>query len=227
MMLTNDAASTVGVTDRSDERQNILGGAKYLAQALAAIPKRIAEPDHTWFALAAYNAGFGHMEDARILAQMRGKNPDSWRDVREQLPLLAEEAWYSRLKRGYARGWSRHDSSIRCVSIWLCSNGATPQSDRWHGCMKLRRQCWKSRTEHDTHRVTSHDVRQRSPAAAQRIRRRARPRTRRRDDSALEFENIDRAAGAAGMRIEGSNTTRRTRACTSAAAHIGHGSSVT
>jgi membrane-bound lytic murein transglycosylase F len=105
MMLTNDAANIVGVTDRFDERQNILGGAKYLAQALAAIPKRIGEPDHTWFALAAYNAGFGHMEDARILTQMRGKNPDSWRDVREQLPLLAEEAWYSRLKRGYARGW--------------------------------------------------------------------------------------------------------------------------
>jgi membrane-bound lytic murein transglycosylase F len=36
---------------------------------------------------------------------MRGKNPDSWNDVREQLPLLAEEAWYTRLKRGYARGW--------------------------------------------------------------------------------------------------------------------------
>jgi membrane-bound lytic murein transglycosylase F len=105
MMLTNDAANTVGVTDRSDERQNILGGAKYLAQALASVPKRIAEPDHTWLALAAYNAGYGHMEDARILAQMRGKNPDSWNDVREQLPLLAEEAWYSRVKRGYARGW--------------------------------------------------------------------------------------------------------------------------
>jgi membrane-bound lytic murein transglycosylase F len=105
MMLTTDAANTVGVTDRSDQRQNILGGAKYLAQAFASIPKRIGEPDRTWFALAAYNAGYGHLEDARVLAQMRGKNPDSWSDVREQLPLLAEEAWYSRLKRGYARGW--------------------------------------------------------------------------------------------------------------------------
>jgi membrane-bound lytic murein transglycosylase F len=105
MMLTTDAASTVGVTDRSDQWQNILGGAKYLAQAFANIPKRIGEPDHTWFALAAYNAGYGHLEDARVLAQIRGKNPDSWSDVREQLPLLAEEAWYSRLKRGYARGW--------------------------------------------------------------------------------------------------------------------------
>jgi membrane-bound lytic murein transglycosylase F len=105
MMLTNDAASTVGVTDRADQRQNILGGAKYLAQTFANVPKRIAEPDHTWFALAAYNAGYGHLEDARVLAQMRGKNPDRWDDVHDQLPLLAEEVWYSRLKRGYARGW--------------------------------------------------------------------------------------------------------------------------
>jgi peptidoglycan lytic transglycosylase F len=100
-----DAANMVGVTDRSDQRQNILGGAKYLAQSISSIPKRIAEPDHTWFALAAYNAGIGHLEDARILTQIRGRNPDSWSDVRDQLPLLAEEAWYSKLKRGYARGW--------------------------------------------------------------------------------------------------------------------------
>jgi membrane-bound lytic murein transglycosylase F len=105
MMLTNDAASTVGVTDRGDQRQNILGGAKYLAQAFAIIPKRIPEPERTWFALAAYNAGYGHLEDARVLAQMRGKNPDSWDDVHDQLPLLAEETWFTRLKRGYARGW--------------------------------------------------------------------------------------------------------------------------
>jgi membrane-bound lytic murein transglycosylase F len=105
MMLTTDAATTVGVTDRADQWQNILGGAKYLLQAFATIPKRIPEPDHTWFALAAYNVGYGHLEDARVLAQMRGRNPDSWNDVREQLPLLAEEQWYTKLKRGYARGW--------------------------------------------------------------------------------------------------------------------------
>ena len=69
------------------------------------IPKRIAEPDSTWFALAAYNVGYGHLEDARVLAQTHGKNPDSWADVRQQLPLLAQEQWYTRAKRGYARGW--------------------------------------------------------------------------------------------------------------------------
>jgi membrane-bound lytic murein transglycosylase F len=105
MMLTTDAASTVGVRDRSDQWQNILGGAKYLAQVIDTIPSRIGEPDRTWLALAAYNVGYGHLEDARVLAQMRGKDPDLWSDVRAQLPLLVDEQWYSRVKRGYARGW--------------------------------------------------------------------------------------------------------------------------
>jgi membrane-bound lytic murein transglycosylase F len=115
MMLTTDAASMVGVTDRSDLHANILGGAKYLAQVLDTIPKRIGEPDRTWLALAAYNVGYGHLEDARVLAQRRGKNPDVWDDVREQLPLLTQEQWYSSLKRGYARGWepARYVEQVR------------------------------------------------------------------------------------------------------------------
>ncbi|HEY4975008.1 MAG TPA: transporter substrate-binding domain-containing protein, partial [Steroidobacteraceae bacterium] len=62
MMLTSDAASTVGVRDRADQWQNILGGAKYLAQVIDTIPSRIGEPDRTWLALAAYNVGYGHLE---------------------------------------------------------------------------------------------------------------------------------------------------------------------
>jgi membrane-bound lytic murein transglycosylase F len=96
---------TVGVSDCGNLRENILGGALYLVQVIDTIPKRIREPDRTWLALAAYNVGYGHLEDARVLAQMHGKNPDSWTDVRAQLPLLAQEQWYTRVKRGYARGW--------------------------------------------------------------------------------------------------------------------------
>jgi membrane-bound lytic murein transglycosylase F len=105
MMLTPEAAGTVGVTDRADQWQNILGGARYLAQVIDSIPTRIGEPDRTWLALAAYNVGYGHLEDARVLAQMHGKDPDSWDDVRTQLPLLSDAQWYARARRGYARGW--------------------------------------------------------------------------------------------------------------------------
>jgi membrane-bound lytic murein transglycosylase F len=105
MMLTADTAQAMGIKDRTNAEQSIAAGARYLAQVREMIPERIAEPDRTWLTVAAYNVGFGHLEDARIIAQSRGKNPDSWADVREQLPLLAQQRWYDRAKRGYARGW--------------------------------------------------------------------------------------------------------------------------
>jgi membrane-bound lytic murein transglycosylase F len=104
MMLTSNTADSLGVADRSDARESILAGARYFQEVRDKVPTHIPEPDRTWLAIAAYNVGYGHVEDARRLAQMRGKNPDSWLDVREQLPLLADETWYDRLKHGFARG---------------------------------------------------------------------------------------------------------------------------
>jgi len=105
MMLTEDTAARVGVSDRRDPRASILGGARYLIEVRSKIPERIAEPDRTWLALAGYNVGFGHLEDARILTQRHGGNPDDWDDVRRHLPKLAQERWYTQTRRGYARGW--------------------------------------------------------------------------------------------------------------------------
>jgi membrane-bound lytic murein transglycosylase F len=105
MMLTAQTAARVGISDRADARESILGGARYLRVVERTIPKRIPDPDRTWLTLAAYNVGYGHLEDARILTQRRGQDPDAWADVRENLPLLAQERYYSTLRRGYARGW--------------------------------------------------------------------------------------------------------------------------
>ena len=105
MMLTADTAQAMGIKDRNDPRQSIFAGARYLAQVREMIPDRVPEPDRTWLTLAAYNVGFGHLEDARIITQALGKDPDSWTSVRAQLPLLAQGRWYTRAKRGYARGW--------------------------------------------------------------------------------------------------------------------------
>ena len=105
MMLTADTAQAMGIKDRTDPQQSIFAGARYLAQVRQMIPDRIAEPDRTWLTIAAYNVGFGHLEDARVITQTLGKDPDSWAEVREELPLLAQGRWYVRAKRGYARGW--------------------------------------------------------------------------------------------------------------------------
>jgi membrane-bound lytic murein transglycosylase F len=105
MMLTAETARRVGVANRNDPRESIRGGARYLRVIGKTIPERIPDPDRTWMTLAAYNVGYGHLEDARILTQRRGQDPDRWPDVRTNLPLLAQERYYTTLKRGYARGW--------------------------------------------------------------------------------------------------------------------------
>ncbi len=105
MMLTSDTAQEMGVVDRANAKASIFAGARYLAQVLKMVPSHIPEPDRTWFALASYNVGFGHVEDARVLAQRLGKNPDSWRQVSEVLPLLTEPRWYLHTEYGYAEGW--------------------------------------------------------------------------------------------------------------------------
>ena len=104
MMLTRSTAKYVGVKNRLSAEQSIRGGAKYLNIVHDQIPDRIEEPDRTWFALASYNVGFGHLEDARILTEQAGRNPDRWLDVKEFLPLLTQKEWYSQTKFGYARG---------------------------------------------------------------------------------------------------------------------------
>jgi len=104
MMLTGETADRMGITDRLDARQSIVGGAKYLVLLKEALPERIAEPDRTWLALAAYNQGIGHLEDARRIAQAKGMNPDSWADVKQTLPLLARGGFEKVTKYGYARG---------------------------------------------------------------------------------------------------------------------------
>ena len=104
MMLTLDTAKEMEVSNRLDALQSIEGGAAYLSKIHKKLPDRIAEPDRKLLALAAYNIGFGHLEDARILTQRMGGNPDLWKDVRENLPLLSQQKHYAKAKYGYARG---------------------------------------------------------------------------------------------------------------------------
>ena len=130
MMLTQRTAAALDIEDRLDPYQSIIGGARYLSMMRERIPERINEPDRTWMALAAYNIGWGHLEDARVITEINGGDPDSWDDVRTHLPLLTQRRWHSRVRRGFARGWQPvHyvDNIQRYYSIlqWMTA------SERW------------------------------------------------------------------------------------------------
>jgi membrane-bound lytic murein transglycosylase F len=104
MMLTSDTADRMKVTDRTDAKQSIFGGARYFAMMRDGLPLRISEPDRTWLALAAYNQGLGNLESARILTTRSGRSADLWENVSKELPKLSDPSVYSTLKTGYARG---------------------------------------------------------------------------------------------------------------------------
>ncbi|WP_272517948.1 membrane-bound lytic murein transglycosylase MltF [Providencia sp. PROV221] len=104
MMLTKPTATTMGIADRLDPEESIKGGAAYLAYIMERLPETIEEDDRIWFALSAYNMGYGHMQDVRKLTEMLGGDPNRWLDVKARLPLLTQKKYYSQLTYGYARG---------------------------------------------------------------------------------------------------------------------------
>lgn len=104
MMLTRDTAKFVGIKNRLDTEQSIKGGSKYLTQLIKRLPESIPDDERVWFALAAYNIGLGHLLDARRITTMREQNPNSWADVKDNLPLLHQRKWYKQTRYGYARG---------------------------------------------------------------------------------------------------------------------------
>lgn len=104
MMLTLPTAAEMGVGNRLDTAQSLRGGARYYKDIKRRLPADILEPDRTWLALAAYNIGMGHLEDARVLTERQGGDPHLWRDVMQRLPLLHKSDYYRTVRHGYARG---------------------------------------------------------------------------------------------------------------------------
>jgi membrane-bound lytic murein transglycosylase F len=104
MQLTEDTARHMGAVDRLDPQASVTAAARYFSYLKDKLPPRIQEPDRTWLALAAYNIGIAHLEDARVLAQKQKLDPDAWSAVKKTLPLLALPEYYEDAKSGYARG---------------------------------------------------------------------------------------------------------------------------
>jgi membrane-bound lytic murein transglycosylase F len=149
MMLTNDTALQVGIKNRIDPFQSITGGATYFQQQWQKMPPKIPEPDRTWFALAAYNIGYGHLEDARVLTQQQGRNPNKWLDVKESLPLLEEEYWFIQTKHGYARGnepiiYVENVRNYYDLLVWLSTDKARPVKKELSSIKMQIKQAWST-----------------------------------------------------------------------------------
>jgi membrane-bound lytic murein transglycosylase F len=104
MMLTLDTARALGLKNRLAAKESIFAGTRYMAKLHSMVGDDVPEPDRTLMALAAYNIGFGHLQDARVLAERLGKPSTSWHGVRSAFPLLQKKKYYRTLEHGYARG---------------------------------------------------------------------------------------------------------------------------
>ena len=140
-MLTRPTAKQMGVKDRLNPEQSIFGGAKYFASVLKRTSSHIAEPDRTWFALASYNVGYGHLQDARKITKSNGGDPDKCMDVKKSLPLLARKKWYKSTKYGDARGGEPviYVENIRKYYDYMVASDIKAQSGQFAREMQIER----------------------------------------------------------------------------------------
>ena len=105
MQLMPRTAKAMGVENAADPAANIRGGVKYLDWLRDRFDNNLPISERLWFTLAAYNAGHGHVHDARRLAQQKGYNPDRWFGHTENaMLLLAQEKYAKKARFGFVNG---------------------------------------------------------------------------------------------------------------------------
>ena len=102
MMHTRATAREVGVKNRTNPEQSVTGGAAYLRKLVDRQPEHMEQEHKVWFSLAAYNAGYGHISDARKISKSKGRNPLNWHQVKNDIELLQQPRWYKDTRFGYS-----------------------------------------------------------------------------------------------------------------------------
>ena len=106
MQMLPRTAREFGVGNLRDPEQSIRAGVAYLSWLHSRFEPDLAVKDRIWFSLAAYNAGYGHVTDARRLASGElGLDSNRWFDnVEEAMRLLSKRAYHRNSVYGYVRG---------------------------------------------------------------------------------------------------------------------------
>jgi membrane-bound lytic murein transglycosylase F len=99
-------AKQFGAEDPTDPEKGIIASIKMLYWIYGRFePDELPVKERTWFTLAAYNAGIGHVFDARELAEEKGWDPNRWSDnVEKAMLLLSERKYNQKATYGYVRG---------------------------------------------------------------------------------------------------------------------------
>jgi membrane-bound lytic murein transglycosylase F len=105
MQVMPRTARELGFTSISDPATGIHAGVKYLAWLRDQFETKVPDTERNWFSLAAYNAGWGHVWDARELAAEIGLDRDRWFDhVERAMLMLSNPRYYRGTRYGYVQG---------------------------------------------------------------------------------------------------------------------------
>ncbi len=107
MQLMDGTAGDLGVGDRLDPADNLLGGTEYLAQIEENFADVADSLQRIKFTLASFNCGYYHVKDAQHLAKKRELDPWVWDDnVEEMILELSFPKNYNDevVKYGYVKG---------------------------------------------------------------------------------------------------------------------------
>jgi membrane-bound lytic murein transglycosylase F len=105
MQVMPRTARELGIRNLKDPRHGLEAGVKYLDWVRERFEPELPVKDRMWFTLAAYNAGVGHVRDARALARRQGWEPTRWfGNVERAILLLSKRKYARKAKHGYVRG---------------------------------------------------------------------------------------------------------------------------
>jgi membrane-bound lytic murein transglycosylase F len=105
MQIMPRTAKSLGFKDVTKPDNGIKAGVKYMDWLRDRFNEELAVSDRLWFSLAAYNAGAGHVHDARRLAKQMGLDPDKWFANTESAMLMLSQKEYSKKARyGFVNG---------------------------------------------------------------------------------------------------------------------------